>query len=89
MDNSVNTAVALDQAMADLWSEGHRLDMMIRMLCDMESIHLEGRGLEGFRNLLGGVLDAMDTAEEAYNATRIPDEAQAEYKRRTFSARRD
>ncbi len=77
-----NKAVALDQAMADLWSEGHRLDMMIRMLCDMESVNLEGRGLEGFRNLLGGVLDAMDTAEEAYNATSIPDEAQAEYRRR-------
>lgn len=77
-----NKAVALDQAMADLWSEGHKLDMVIRMLCDMDDINLQGRGLEGLRNLLGGVLDAMDVAEEAYKATRIPDEAQAEYRRR-------
>ncbi len=82
MDNGMNTAVALDRAMVNLWSEGHKLDMVIRMLCDMDGINLEGRGLEGLRNLLGGVLDAMDAAEEAYNATSIPDEAQAEYRRR-------
>lgn len=55
--------------MVNLWSEGHKLDMVIRMLCDMDGINLQGRGLEGLRNTLGGVLDAMDVAEEAWKAT--------------------
>lgn len=88
MDTSIDNAVALDQAIASLWHEGHRLDMVIRMLCDMESVSLEGRGLEGFRNLLGGVLDAMDAVEEAYKATDTAKTAQEEYHRRA-AARRD
>ena len=88
MDTCTDNAVALDQAIATLWSEGHRLDMVIRMLCDMESVHLEGRGLEGFRNTLGAVLDAMDAVEEAYDATDTARIAEAEYRRRA-AVRRD
>ncbi len=59
-----NPALALDQAITELWSENHKLEGIIQLLCHTEELHLENNGLEGFRNILGGINDAIDKVIE-------------------------
>ena len=54
----------LDQAITELWSENQKLEGIIQLLCHTEELHLENNGLEGFRNILGGINDAIDKVLE-------------------------
>ena len=54
----------LDLAITDLWSENQKLFSLIQMLCGMNELNLSNDGLEGFRNILGGVNEAIDKVLE-------------------------